>query len=106
MFSAASSLMFNATGGRVYLRSVTVAVPEAWTCAEITQDPLDYNWETAHVRVGPSHILFGDTPWTQQAGGCGDPGDFIYLSENYVLANNTNQLATGGNWTKMNGIVF
>ncbi|KAK3869455.1 hypothetical protein Pcinc_025224 [Petrolisthes cinctipes] len=114
MFSAASSLMFDATGSRVYFRTVTIAIPASWSCGEVItpSDLLDYNWDTAHIRVGPSHALFTDTPWTQQSGGCGDPADFIYFSDNYVLGN-TNQLhqTNGGHtllheWAKFRWGVF
>ncbi|KAK4301446.1 hypothetical protein Pmani_026402 [Petrolisthes manimaculis] len=113
MFSAASSLMFDATGSRVYFHTVTIAIPASWSCGEvISSDLLDYNWDTAHIRVGSSHTLFTDTPWTQQPGGCGDPADFIYFSENYILGN-TNQLqqVNGGHtllheWAKFRWGVF
>lgn len=89
MVTSASSLLFTATGETVFFGDVVIAVPQQWVCqgnpSQATQ--LEYTWDSAHIRVGPSHQLFGDNPWTQQPGGCGDPGDWIYVSDTFLLGN-------------------
>ena len=89
MVAAASQLMFTATGNMVFFGDVVIVVPQDWVCQGIalTTNQKIYSWNSAHIRVGPSHYLFGDNPWTQQLGGCGEPGDWIYLSENFLMSN-------------------
>lgn len=91
MVEAASQLMFSATEGKVFFGDVVIVVPENWSCQGQTGPANDmvYSWDSAHLRVGPSHYLFGDNPWTQQLGGCGEPGDWIYVPDNFLL-NNSN----------------
>lgn len=88
MVEEASQLMFSATGNKAFFRDVAIVVPESWSCPENNpaETQLVYSWDSSHLRVGPSHYLFGDNPWTQQLGGCGEPGDWIYLPENFLLA--------------------
>lgn len=90
MFEAASQLMFTATGSKVFFGEVVIAVPETWMCTGSTFNSSSsriYSWDSAHLRVGPAHPVFGDNPWTQQPGGCGDPGDWIYMPEKFLLGN-------------------
>lgn len=89
MVEDASQLMFSATGIMAYFGDVVIVVPKSWPCPGITFESMQlaHSWDSSHLRVGPSHYLFGDNPWTQQPGGCGEPGDFIYLPENFLLTN-------------------
>lgn len=88
MIEAASQLMFSATGSKVFFNEVVILVPELWACDGTSFDPITraYTWDDAHLRVSPAHYFFGDNPWTQQPGGCGDPGDWIYVPENFLLS--------------------
>ncbi|XP_063886379.1 calcium-activated chloride channel regulator 1-like [Scylla paramamosain] len=111
MITAASSLLFTATGGKVFFGDVVIVVPQQWACQGNPSQPtqLVYMWDSAHLRVGPSHYLFGGNPWTQQPGGCGEPGDWIYVPENFLL-DNTN-VGNPGNvlvheWAKFRWGVF
>ena len=57
------------------------------------------------------HAVFGDTPWTQQSGGCGVPGDFIRLGVDFLrTANSTSSGKAGrilaGEWAKFRWGVF
>jgi hypothetical protein len=49
------------------------------------------------VRIAPASSTYQDTPYTIQPGGCGDPGDHIHLTPQYVATLNlTDNLATFG----------
>lgn len=97
MIQSASSLLFNATGSKLFLKDVVIVVPELWPCDGEYFDSLQraYSWDSAHLRVSPAHHLFGDNPWTQQPGVCGHPGDWIYLPENFVLSNTSSYGSPG-----------
>jgi hypothetical protein len=41
--------------------------------------------QNAEIQIDHPNWKFGDSPYTVQLGGCGDPGEFIHLTPNYVL---------------------
>lgn len=43
-----------------------------------------HNIKTADVRVTSANTAYGDVPYTVQSGGCGQQGDFIHLTPNYL----------------------
>ncbi|KAG7163239.1 Calcium-activated chloride channel regulator 1-like 3 [Homarus americanus] len=90
MIANGSSLLFNATNNKVYFGDVTIVVPETWACdgvTDISTNSMGLGWADSHLRIGPTHVLFKDNPWTQQPRRCGQPGDFIYFSHNFILSN-------------------
>ena len=42
-------------------------------------------FQDAEVQVDLPNWKFGDRPYTVQLGGCGDPGEYIHLTPNYVM---------------------
>jgi len=45
--------------------------------------------QTADVRIQPPNSVYGDKPYTIQPGGCGEPGEYIHFSINYMATTNT-----------------
>ncbi|XP_063609720.1 calcium-activated chloride channel regulator 4-like [Penaeus indicus] len=88
MFTAGSELLYSATDNRLSFGEVTIVVPEAWACQDVVNSS-NVAWDQAHFRVGPLHSVFGQNPWTQQPRGCGEPGDFMYFPEPFLLENST-----------------
>lgn len=88
MLTSGSSLLHAATEGRLFFGEVTIVVPEGWTCQGVA-GTTDVAWDRANLRVGPLHSVFGQNPWTQQPRGCGEPGDFMYFPESFLLENST-----------------
>lgn len=43
------------------------------------------------MQVSPKSGMYGDTPYTIQAGGCGTPGDHIHLTPEYVKTVNQSE---------------
>ena len=83
-----SRLLHEATGGRLYVGSVDVVVPQSWNdagddCRRVRNvAPTQLaDYADADVRVGVSHPLFGDVPFTQQSRDCAHQGDFISISD-------------------------
>lgn len=70
--------------GRASLGSVAVLLPSHWPDSCVPTPgivPQPSQGEVADIKVGPSHPVYFDTIWTQQSRGCGESGDFIYISE-------------------------
>ncbi|XP_057365309.1 calcium-activated chloride channel regulator 1-like [Daphnia carinata] len=92
MIRRASSVLYRATKKRAYFKDVRILIPESWSNVQSNIS----TWETyseADVRVAPAALVHGDKPYTIQSGGCGQPGEYIHLTPDYLRtltnANNT-----------------
>ncbi len=102
MIRQASSVLYSATRKRAYFKDVRILVPETW----INIPSNGSTWETfsvgylvlvlllvylnftlrhnklANVRVAPAIY---NVPYTLQSGGCGQPGEYIHFTPDYIL---------------------
>lgn len=102
MFLSGSQSLFEATG--LTFGTVSVTVPSSWTkCGSyLIQNTKGYTaWNTSTIRVGRSHPIFGEQPWTQQPRGCGLQGDFISLSSDWLTSTNVSDTQRG-KWDYLN----
>lgn len=82
----ASAYLYLATRQRAYIRSVTVLVPNTWSDNHVKYtDPGDESFVNAHVRIDKANPTQGHNPYTFQPGQCGDPGQYIHLTPEYVM---------------------
>lgn len=83
----ASKALYSTLENRAYWGSVTILLPNNWpdTCAPNSNSVVASQGETADFTVGPSHPVHGDSMWTQQSRGCGQSGDFVYISHRALL---------------------
>ena len=94
-----SAVLYTATHHRIFIRRVTVVIPENWNggaCPwpeEIAPRPS----QTPVISIGPSHPVYGDRPWTLQVGGCGQPGKMIYLTPQFLKQHNHTASYSGEN---------
>lgn len=84
--SSASRSLYTALDGRAFWGGVTVLLPNHWpdSCVP-SQSPVGSQGETPDIRIGNTHPVYGDSVWTQQSKGCGQQGDFMYMSHILLL---------------------
>jgi len=41
--------------------------------------------QDAEIQIDNPNWKYGDRPYTVQLGGCGDPGEYVHLTPNYVM---------------------
>ncbi|XP_064112873.1 calcium-activated chloride channel regulator 1-like [Macrobrachium nipponense] len=113
MINSASLVLYSATKERLFFSSVTILIPNNWTsCGPVKIDPNvdQLTFEESHIRVHSPHPFFGNNPWTQQPRGCGDPGEYIYFSHDF-LSEESPKLGSQGSvlvheWAKFRWGVF
>ncbi|MCL4137960.1 UNVERIFIED_CONTAM: hypothetical protein GTU68_056467, partial [Idotea baltica] len=91
VISRFSSLLWDVTKGRAFVREVTVSLPRSWKTNDVTCSLLEPLEAAAsplkpHISISSPHPLFGNRPWTQQSQGCGRPGDFIRMGADILRA--------------------
>uniref|UniRef100_A0A0P6FLQ1 Calcium-activated chloride channel regulator 4, 30 kDa form n=1 Tax=Daphnia magna TaxID=35525 RepID=A0A0P6FLQ1_9CRUS len=83
MILDASPVLYVATGDRAYFKSVLILIPQSWKDVEANAS----SWETfekADVIVDAPNPRHKDVPYTRQNGKCGERGEKIHLTPNYV----------------------
>ncbi|XP_068219578.1 calcium-activated chloride channel regulator 1-like isoform X2 [Palaemon carinicauda] len=88
-----SEALYLATEGMMSLRSASVIYPRHWgtrSCVpHASPNPPPIPTHPPHIKLGAPHPVFGDSPWTQQSRGCGQPGDYIYMGVGFLEAANS-----------------
>ncbi|KAL1772407.1 epithelial chloride channel protein-like [Sigmodon hispidus] len=88
MVTQASTYLFEATKTRLYFRNVSILVPMTWKSKSEYLTPKRESYDKADVIVADPHLKYGDDPYTLQYGQCGDRGQYIHFTPNFLLADN------------------
>lgn len=82
----ASTYLHHATRERAYFEDVTIVVPPTWTYKpeyEVVQG--GDRFTRAEVRVDFANTAHGDQPYTLQPGECGEPGEYIHITPEFLM---------------------
>ncbi|CAH1245746.1 CLCA1 [Branchiostoma lanceolatum] len=85
ILTEASEDLYVATNSRAFFKEVKILIPKTWTKKPEYLPAGTETFERANVRVDVPNPLYGDNPYVQQKGGCGEPGDFMHLTPKYVV---------------------
>ncbi|XP_007530032.2 calcium-activated chloride channel regulator 1-like [Erinaceus europaeus] len=88
MVTEASTYLFHASKRRVYFRNVKILIPMTWKSRSEYLMPKHESYEQADVIVANPYAKYGDDPYTLQYGQCGDKGQYIHFTPNFLLDNN------------------
>ncbi|KAM8951560.1 calcium-activated chloride channel regulator 1-like [Lycaon pictus] len=88
MVIEASTYLFHATKRRVYFRNVSILIPLTWKSKSEYLMPKQESYDQADVIVANPYLKYGDDPYTLQYGQCGEKGQYIHFTPNFLLTNN------------------
>ncbi|XP_075837277.1 calcium-activated chloride channel regulator 3A-1-like [Microtus pennsylvanicus] len=88
MVTQASTYLFEASKRRFYFRNVSILVPMTWKSKSEYLMPKRESYDKADVIVADPYLKYGDDPYTLQYGQCGDRGQYIHFTPNFLLADN------------------
>ncbi|XP_042884903.1 calcium-activated chloride channel regulator 1-like [Penaeus japonicus] len=80
----ASEVLFKATRQRAFFRDVKILLPKTWTKTSYDHAAITENFQDSDIRIDKSNAVYGNQPYTDQPGGCGDPGRYIHLTPDYL----------------------
>lgn len=82
--TAGSDTLYKATRGWASIKNVSILLPSSWTdITDITADGMVF--EDGNIRVDKTSGVYGDSPFTLQTGGCGDPGQYMQVTAPMLL---------------------
>ncbi|XP_056379195.1 calcium-activated chloride channel regulator 1-like [Hyla sarda] len=83
MVREATGFLFDATEKRLFIRNVKILVPLSWSANNYGKPKLE-TYDKADIFIADPNVKYADDPYTQQYGGCGDPGQYIHLTPNFM----------------------
>ncbi|XP_077990541.1 calcium-activated chloride channel regulator 1-like [Glandiceps talaboti] len=84
IFTSASYHLHQATLHRAFYREVTILIPRTWSDDLTEAVATTERFDIANVIVDQPNPEYGDSPYTRQIRGCGEPGEFIHFTERWV----------------------
>ncbi|XP_072505034.1 calcium-activated chloride channel regulator 2 isoform X2 [Notamacropus eugenii] len=87
MITEASSYLFNATKRRVYFGNVKILIPDTWKAHNYSQAKRE-SYEKANIIIADWYRKRRDDPYTLQYKGCGEEGQYIHFTPNFLLNDN------------------
>ncbi|KAG1691079.1 Calcium-activated chloride channel regulator 1 [Nymphon striatum] len=89
IFTNASKALYKATHRRAFFGDVVIEIPKTWSVAPSYQyAPGKSLFSSSSFRIAEANPKFKDTPYTLQASGCGQPGQYIHLTPAFILNEN------------------
>ncbi|KAM3915156.1 calcium-activated chloride channel regulator 1-like [Leptodactylus fuscus] len=83
MVKEATGFLFDATGKRLYIRSVKILIPFSWSAKNYVK-PKTETYDKADIKIADPTQKHGNDPYTQQYGQCGKQGQFIHLTPEFM----------------------
>ncbi|XP_039329609.2 calcium-activated chloride channel regulator 1-like isoform X2 [Saimiri boliviensis] len=88
MVTEASTYLFYATKRRAYFRNVSILIPMTWKSKPEYLMPKQESYDQADVIVADPSLKYGDDPYTLQYGQCGEKGQYIHFTPNFLSHSN------------------
>ncbi|XP_006919439.1 calcium-activated chloride channel regulator 1 [Pteropus alecto] len=96
MVTQASPYLFEATEKRFYFKNVAILIPETWkTKPEYVRPKLE-TFKNADVLVAESNPPGNDEPYTEQMGNCGEKGERIHFTPDFIAGKKLPQYGPQG----------
>ncbi|XP_063797573.1 calcium-activated chloride channel regulator 4 [Pseudophryne corroboree] len=83
MVKEATGYLFHATKKRLYIRNVKILIPSSWTGNNYTK-PKTETYDKADIKIANPSLKYGNDPYTQQYRGCGEQGEFIHFTPDFM----------------------
>ncbi|KAM6219951.1 calcium-activated chloride channel regulator 4-like [Rhynchocyon petersi] len=83
--TSASTYLFGATGKKLFFKTVSILIPETWKPNLQYKKPKQESYTHADILVAPPAVPGRDDPYTRQFTECGERGEFIHFTPDFLL---------------------
>jgi len=84
LLKKSSAFLYEATNNRARFVEIDVIIPQTWSKKDEYELIAGSYYDKAHVRIGQTDPSRGDEPYTFQPRGCGQPGEYIKLTDAFI----------------------
>lgn len=81
LLTKSSKFLYDATNGKARFGEITIMIPDKWTDKQTYVNVSGSHYDDAHIRIG-SNIQ--SEIFTYQPRPCGQPGQYIFIHENFI----------------------
>ena len=92
-----SAFLYRATEGRARFVEIEVILPETWSRKDQYESVAGSHYDSSHVRIAPTNPTTDNEPYTSQPRGCGEPGEYIRLTDAFIEELNSRTKENFGN---------
>ncbi|XP_046501410.1 calcium-activated chloride channel regulator 1 [Equus quagga] len=96
MVTQASPYLFEATEKRFYFKNVAILIPENWKTKPEYERPKLETYKNADVLVAEPNPPGNDQPYTEQMGKCGEKGERIYFTPDFLAGKRLDEYGPQG----------
>ncbi|XP_049627204.1 calcium-activated chloride channel regulator 4-like [Suncus etruscus] len=96
MMTEASTYLFKATENRIFFKNVNILIPDTWKNKPQYGKPRHESYPHANVIVAPPTSPGRDEPYTRHFKQCGENGEYIHLTPDFLLGNKKNEYGSSG----------
>ncbi|XP_004603679.2 calcium-activated chloride channel regulator 4-like [Sorex araneus] len=96
MVTEASTYLFKATENRTYFKNVNILIPDTWKTKPEYMRPRTESYKHATVIIAPPALPGRDEPYTKHLSQCGEKGEFIHLTPEFLLGDKQNEYGSSG----------
>ncbi|XP_027791021.2 calcium-activated chloride channel regulator 1 [Marmota flaviventris] len=96
MVTQASPYLFEATGKRFYFKNVAILIPENWKTKPDYVRPKLETYNNADVLIAEPNPPGNDKPYTEMIGGCGEKGERIHFTPDFLAGKKLTQYGPQG----------
>ncbi|XP_004603681.2 calcium-activated chloride channel regulator 4A-like [Sorex araneus] len=96
MVTEASAYLFKATENRIYFKNVNILIPDTWKSKPQYMRPGRESYKHATVIIAPPALPGRDEPYTRHFSQCGEKGEYIHLTPDFLLGNKQNEYGPSG----------
>jgi calcium-activated chloride channel regulator 4 len=84
LLKKSSFFLYEATDSRARFVEIEVIIPQTWSKKDEYELIAGSHYDKAHIRIGQTDPERGDEPYTFQPRGCGEPGEYIKLTDAFI----------------------
>ena len=84
LLTKSSAFLYEATDKRARFVEFEVIIPESWSRKDDYETIAGSQFDQAHIRIAPTDEKSGNEPYTYQPRGCGQPGEYIRLTDAFI----------------------
>ncbi|XP_002731426.1 calcium-activated chloride channel regulator 1-like [Saccoglossus kowalevskii] len=88
LITEASAYLYEATRHRAHFKDITIVIPHTWKYNPHVRATTE-SYDTANIIIDDPNPIYGHNPYVSQHSPCGQPGEYMHLTPNWITGSDT-----------------